>query len=203
MKYFLFLFLSISVFLFVTCDSEGNSLYGNCKTGDRRCSGTKLEFCSDYKEWTLLADCSDSGGECIYEKGDYYCSEEVGETTDQIYEWEDEEEVEDDSGAQMLDNFGSPVDENDETADEDESKVATDEVSDDDSDYDSDDFDADDDTVDDDVIPVCGNGVLEGDEICEKNDVKDCTEIDPVTFTGGKAICDDTCMNYNTVTCIE
>jgi|GEM_PF-4359252 len=201
MKYFLFslIFISMSVFL-ITCGDDGlDSLsYGDCKTGDRRCSGSKLEICTDYKEWTIIADCADADGECIYEKDDYYCSEEPEETTDEIYEWEDEE-VEDDGGSQMLDNFTVP-DENDEDPDEDDTDVT--DIAPDDADMNDEDA-LDEDIDDSDIIPVCGDGIVEGDEICEKNGVKDCTEIDPVKYTGGKAICDETCMDYNTVTCVE
>ena len=213
MKCFLFslIFVSMSILL-IACGDDGlESLsYGNCKMGDRRCSGTKLEMCTDYNEWKLETECADSGGTCIPDDGTPHCNVEVEETTDEIVIWEDEEEVEDDGGSQLLDNFGS-VDENDEEQDEstveidDENTTDTDIENDSDgSDSDTDSDDDDSDSVDDsDIVPVCGNGILEGDEICEKNGVKDCIEVDPEKYTAGKAICDETCMDYNTVTCVE
>ncbi len=211
MRYlFLLIFIFSALFLFVTCDEDGQDglSYGLCKKGERRCTGTKLEICNDYEEWILIADCADSDGECIYEKGDYYCTEEIEETPDTIVEWEDEEEVADDGGSQLLDNFGPSTDDDvddsdlsDQSDQSDESEVSDETLDEDIDDSDSDDLDED--SVDDDIVPVCGNGVLEGDEICEKNDVKDCVEIDSEKFTAGKAICDDTCMDYNTVTCVE
>lgn len=208
MKYFLLSVLVLSgLFFLVTCGDDGLDAYsyGNCKTGKRRCTGTKLEVCNDYEEWMLIADCAEAGGECIYEKGDYYCSEEFEQTPDTIVEWEDEEETPDEGGGELKDNFGSVSDDDPDEEDSDDldqpDQSDESEISDDFSD--DSDSDLDEDIADDDVVPVCGNGVLEGNEICEKNDVKDCTEIDSEKFTAGKAICDDTCMSYNTITCVE
>lgn len=206
----------MSAFL-LTCGSDGlESLsYGDCRMGDRRCSGTKLEICTDYKEWKLETECADFDGTCISDDGSPHCNVEVEEIPDEIVIFEDEEE--DDNAPQMLDNFGSYPGENDE--DQDDGAIETDDemtdpdiendydhldTDEDQDDTDSDDTDSDDVEADDsDIISVCGNGILEGDEICEKNYIKPCVEINPVKFSGGNAICDETCMDYNTVTCVE
>lgn len=212
-KLLLIILLILSGFLLVTCGDDGlESLsYGDCKTGDRRCSGTKLEICTDYKEWKLETECADSGGTCIPDDGTPHCNVEVEDIPDEIVIFEDEDEVEDDGGSQLLDNFGSYPDENDEEQDDstveidDENTTDTDVENDiDDSDGDDDsDSDEDSDINDSDLVPVCGNEILEGDEVCEKNYIKPCVEINPVKFSGGNAICDETCMDYNTVTCVE
>ena len=197
----------MSVFL-ITCGDDGldSYSYGNCKMGDRRCSGTKLEICTDYNEWKLETECADSDGTCVSDDGTPHCNVEVEETTDEIVIWE-EEEVKDDSEAQAKDNFAPISDENDEEQDEDTVEIIDKNTTDTDIENDSDDSDSDTDSDgdinDSDIVPVCGNGILEGDEICEDGDVKDCIEIDPQKFTAGKTLCDETCMNYDTRTCVE
>gem|GEM_PF-1599613 len=61
------------------------------------------------------------------------------------------------------------------------------------------------DTVTDaDVIPsVCGDGTVEGIEVCEKDDVIDCIDIDAQIYQGGKAKCLDDCTGWDTATCDE
>ena len=46
----------------------------------------------------------------------------------------------------------------------------------------------------------CGNDIVEGNEECDGN-LELCAEIDSVKFSGGKAICLDNCMGFDTVTC--
>ncbi len=53
------------------------------------------------------------------------------------------------------------------------------------------------------VQSECGDGVVEGMEVCEKETLKNCTEIDPLLYRGGKAYCLDDCSGYDTATCEE
>ena len=65
-----------------------------------------------------------------------------------------------------------------------------------------DDSDSGKDTADqDEDVPVCGDGKIEGDEVCEPGDVIDCVVIDPVLFEGGKARCLNDCSGWDTITC--
>jgi len=49
----------------------------------------------------------------------------------------------------------------------------------------------------------CGNGTVDEGEMCEKNQTKDCGEIDPEKYRAGKeAICNSVCTGYDTYMCI-
>lgn len=55
---------------------------------------------------------------------------------------------------------------------------------------------------------MCGNDVLNTGETCDKGTgsatkVKNCVEIDPYAFSGGKAKCNATCDGWDTATCEE
>ncbi|MFO7735763.1 MAG: hypothetical protein R6W70_06055 [bacterium] len=54
-----------------------------------------------------------------------------------------------------------------------------------------------------DTDTFCGDGVVEGDEVCEKEDTKDCVEIDAELYESGKAECLDDCSGWNTLNCVE
>jgi len=49
----------------------------------------------------------------------------------------------------------------------------------------------------------CGDGNIEGTEVCEKDDLKECVDIDSSTFEGGKARCKKDCTGWDTITCEE
>lgn len=49
---------------------------------------------------------------------------------------------------------------------------------------------------------VCGNKVAEGSELCDDS-LDMCVDIDPESFSGGKAYCLDDCSGWDTVTCEE
>lgn len=53
-----------------------------------------------------------------------------------------------------------------------------------------------------DLAATCGNGSIDLGEPCD-GDTKNCTAIDPVKFTGGKAKCKTDCSGYDTITCDE
>ena len=53
---------------------------------------------------------------------------------------------------------------------------------------------------DSDAEPVCGNGIIEGTEACDK-DTKNCVDIDSNLFEGGTATCADDCTEYETRSC--
>jgi len=53
-----------------------------------------------------------------------------------------------------------------------------------------------------DFAATCGNGTVDGGEPCDGG-MKNCVEIDPVKYTGGKAYCLDNCTGWDTVTCDE
>lgn len=56
---------------------------------------------------------------------------------------------------------------------------------------------------DEDIVSLtCGNNTIEGGEVCDGG-VKNCVEIDPKAFTGGKALCKSNCTGWDTVTCDE
>ena len=52
-----------------------------------------------------------------------------------------------------------------------------------------------------DVPALCGNGIVEGDEICDGAPI-DCTELDP-NYVSGTATCNATCDGYNTNNCSD
>ena len=53
------------------------------------------------------------------------------------------------------------------------------------------------------VQAECGDGKVEGVEVCEKEDIEDCVNIDSSSFEGGKARCKDDCTGWDTITCEE
>ena len=53
------------------------------------------------------------------------------------------------------------------------------------------------------VNAVCGDGNVEGSEVCEKNDITNCIEIDDKLYQGGKAKCLNDCTGWDTLTCDE
>lgn len=52
------------------------------------------------------------------------------------------------------------------------------------------------------IFHECGNGIVEWSEICDGN-LKDCVDISSTLYSGGKALCNDTCNGWDTVTCEE
>lgn len=56
--------------------------------------------------------------------------------------------------------------------------------------------------VDVDFAATCGNGMVDGGEICDDN-TEFCTTIDPILYSGGKAKCLDNCAGWDTATCDE
>lgn len=179
----------------VSCEetAKNNDYYGQCEKGDTRCSGEKLEGCSSYGEWTLLKECDAFGGECVSEDGLASCvgMENDGEVPDTyINDW-GEDEVDDEntgSDGSLWPDFGN---EDDDAADGD---------TDEETDEDMTDIDA----VDEDIVQaVCGNSIVEEGEVCEKGTLKNCIEIDPELYSGGKAFCLDDCSGYNLLTCDE
>ncbi|HSW59859.1 MAG TPA: hypothetical protein VLJ60_03625, partial [bacterium] len=50
---------------------------------------------------------------------------------------------------------------------------------------------------------VCGDGEVTGKEVCEKEDVINCVEINEVLYESGKAKCLENCKGWDTETCIE
>jgi hypothetical protein len=53
------------------------------------------------------------------------------------------------------------------------------------------------------VEAECGDGKVEGAEVCEKDDIEDCVNIDSSKFSGGKARCEKDCSGWDTITCDE
>ncbi len=51
------------------------------------------------------------------------------------------------------------------------------------------------------VAGHCGNGVVEGSEKCEPDQVKNCTSIDSSKYEDGKAACREDCSGWDTDTC--
>ncbi|HOW52234.1 MAG TPA: hypothetical protein PLV42_09360 [bacterium] len=50
---------------------------------------------------------------------------------------------------------------------------------------------------------TCGNGSLDEGEVCEKEDTKDCGELDPAQYRSGKeAKCNSICTGYDTYNCV-
>jgi len=56
--------------------------------------------------------------------------------------------------------------------------------------------------VDNDIVPECGDGKKEGNEVCDTADSKACTAIDSNLYRGGMAACNDTCNGWNVASCI-
>jgi|GEM_PF-3920135 len=52
------------------------------------------------------------------------------------------------------------------------------------------------------VFHECGNDIVEGPEVCDGN-LKDCVDISSSLYSGGRALCNDTCSGWDTVTCEE
>ncbi len=56
-------------------------------------------------------------------------------------------------------------------------------------------------TTDEDVVsPTCGNGTVEGVELCDGT-IDNCVDVDPYEYSGGKAQCLDNCTGWDTDTC--
>ncbi len=49
---------------------------------------------------------------------------------------------------------------------------------------------------------VCGNNTVENGEICEKEETKNCTEIN-ASYESGTASCSDDCLNWKTTNCVR
>lgn len=54
-----------------------------------------------------------------------------------------------------------------------------------------------------DEVAVCGDDLVEGNEVCEKETMTDCVDIDSSLYKGGKAYCLDDCTGWDTITCEE
>lgn len=52
-------------------------------------------------------------------------------------------------------------------------------------------------------LPKCGNNVVDGDEVCEKDEIKPCLEVDPIFYESGNATCKDDCSGWITTACSE
>lgn len=50
---------------------------------------------------------------------------------------------------------------------------------------------------------TCGDEEVTGKEVCEKDDLKNCVEIDAEKYSGGKAYCKDDCSGWDEITCDE
>jgi len=190
----------LCLIVIVSCSEKNNqSYYDQCNEGDKRCSGNKLEQCSSYNEWYLLIECDAFGGECLSEGDSSYCSEVPDDldTDVVITDWGEEEEVDDEntvSDNSIWPDLGNS-DEDSDAGDEDVSDI-------DENGFDEDIYDTD--TVDEDnAEAVCGNTIVEEGEVCEKGTLKNCIEIDPGLYSGGKAFCLDDCSGYNLMTCDE
>lgn len=186
--------ITVSFLFFLSC-SGPDADYGLCKKGTTRCTGNKLEMCTDFEDWALKTECDFFGGECVADGKNAYCTnvEDDAEWFDGYFDWGEEEdddyiEEDDDTIVHDYDTYDEDIVEPDDGNDE--------EI------FDEDEHDID--IIDEDVVePVCGNGELETGEVCEKGDLTDCTEIDPEKYSGGKAFCLDDCLGYNTITCSE
>lgn len=53
------------------------------------------------------------------------------------------------------------------------------------------------------VESVCGDSKVEGTEVCEKDEVKNCVDINSFLYESGKAKCFEDCTNWDTETCVE
>ncbi|MGI6395362.1 MAG: hypothetical protein ACOX2F_11660 [bacterium] len=51
------------------------------------------------------------------------------------------------------------------------------------------------------VKSVCGNGKIEGDEVCERSDTIECAELAPLIYESGTARCLNNCTGWNTRNC--
>ena len=53
------------------------------------------------------------------------------------------------------------------------------------------------------VQPECGNGVIEGDELCDGDDLggATCPSVDPEVFAGGTLACNASCDGFTTDQC--
>jgi hypothetical protein len=58
------------------------------------------------------------------------------------------------------------------------------------------------DEIIDDAELLCGNGVIEGTEACDK-DEKSCVELDAERYISGTAACSSDCTEYDTSTCVR
>lgn len=107
----------------------------------------------------------------------------------------DDDSADDDDDAVDDDDDDDDNDDND-TADDDDDDAADDD--DDDQDSDSGDDDDDDDT---DIPGECGNGVIDGDEQCDGDELggEDCESLD---FLSGELFCNDDCT-FDTTECCE
>ncbi|MGM0597400.1 MAG: hypothetical protein ACQES9_10220, partial [Myxococcota bacterium] len=48
----------------------------------------------------------------------------------------------------------------------------------------------------------CGNGIIEGDEVCDGTNLGDTTSCSDLEgFTGGELACDENCMDYDVSAC--
>jgi subtilisin-like proprotein convertase family protein len=52
------------------------------------------------------------------------------------------------------------------------------------------------------VVPVCGDGVRQGSEACDK-DVRSCASLDPGKYESGSAACNATCTGFVLSACVE
>ncbi|HSW61394.1 MAG TPA: hypothetical protein VLJ60_11370, partial [bacterium] len=50
---------------------------------------------------------------------------------------------------------------------------------------------------------TCGDEKVEGKEVCEKDELKNCVEINAEKYSGGKAYCKDDCTGWDEITCDE
>ena len=50
---------------------------------------------------------------------------------------------------------------------------------------------------------VCGDGEVTGKEVCEKNDVINCVDINSALYESGKAKCLENCTGWDTETCVD
>ncbi len=53
------------------------------------------------------------------------------------------------------------------------------------------------------IVAVCGDEKVEGKEVCEKGELKNCVEINSTLYKGGKAYCEDDCSAWDAITCEE
>ncbi len=53
-----------------------------------------------------------------------------------------------------------------------------------------------------DFTATCGDSIVNGGEVCD-GEVKNCVDIDPLSYTAGKAKCLDNCTGWDTDTCEE
>ncbi len=58
-------------------------------------------------------------------------------------------------------------------------------------------------TADDPLIATCGNEIVDFGEVCEKDTVMNCSEIDPGSYSGGVAKCNDSCSGWIVSDCVS